>query len=127
MYFDVLHRIGRTNLGFLLVTQRHEPVRLLPASRLIPELALSVGVGPWRPLPLRRFQLLYQTRRFASHDDEPALDALISFDRVPAVETRIGASQQSFHHLRHSGSICARMSAGAAGCASMGRKTPSGD
>src|SRR5207248_5542880 len=65
--------------------------------------ALSVGVGPWRPLPLRRFQLLYQTRRFASHDDEPALDALISFDRVPAVETRIGASQQSFHYLRHSG------------------------
>src|ERR1017187_2559743 len=73
----LLRRIRRANLRLLLVTQRQESVRFPPAIRLIPELALSVGVSPWRPPPLRHFQLLHQARRLAGHDNEPALHTLI--------------------------------------------------
>ena len=42
----LLRRIRRPSLPLLLITQRQEPIRFPPAIRLIPEFALSVGVGP---------------------------------------------------------------------------------
>src|ERR1035437_4499957 len=99
----LIWRIHSAGLRFLLITRDQEPIRFAPAIRLIPEFALPIGVGPWRPLPICRLHLLHQSRRLAGHDNEPAFHTLVRFHRVPAVETRIGARQQRLHHLRHGG------------------------
>src|SRR5271166_2661303 len=46
-----------SGFGFLLIPQSDEPVRASPALRLVPEFALLIGIGAWRALPMRRFQL----------------------------------------------------------------------
>src|ERR1700675_2070378 len=48
-----------SGFGFLLIPQSDEPVRASPALRLVPEFALLIGIGAWRALPMRRFQLFH--------------------------------------------------------------------
>lgn len=74
----------------VVVTQRHKPELRFPSIRLVAELALLVGIGHRRRLPVRFPQLLQQPRRFPRHHHKPAVPLPISFHRFPAIEPRIG-------------------------------------
>ena len=89
-------------LGFrrLFIAQRQEPAGLAPPLRLIEELALAVGIGQRRTLPLRRLQLVYKSRGLARHHDESPLQLLVGFNRLPAVEARIGPCVHDLHCSR---------------------------
>src|SRR5882724_10939286 len=66
-----------SGFGLLLLPQSEEPVRTPPALWWVPEVALFIGIGAWSPLPVRRLQLLQQSRRLSRHYDELAIVSLI--------------------------------------------------
>src|SRR3984893_7516043 len=73
--------------GLLPVPHGDEAICFSPSLRLISKLALIIGIGARRSLPVGRFQLIHQPRRFACRDDELYALALVSLDRLPAIET----------------------------------------
>src|SRR5207245_8970400 len=66
----LLRLVGLAWLRLFLVAQSDEPIGFLPALWLIPEFALTVGVGARGGLPVCGFQLLHQTGGLADRDDE---------------------------------------------------------
>src|SRR5262249_46525587 len=81
----------------LLIAQGNKAVGLTPVLGLIPELALLVGIGLGRGLPVRLLQLLQQRSGLARHEDEASLSFLIRCHGIPAVEASIGTSENLAH------------------------------
>ena len=77
-----------------------EPIGFVPAFRRIVKLALAVGIGARRGLPLGHLQLLYQTPRLASRDDKLHATGLVGDHGIPTIESRIGAGKDPLHLRR---------------------------
>src|ERR1035441_3086046 len=88
-------------LLFVLVAQGQKSVVFFPPLRLVLKLALLVGIGLGRGLPVGRAQLLQQTRRLARHQNEFHLPLFVSLHRLPAIETRVCSCQPSLHSSRN--------------------------
>src|SRR2546427_9006729 len=96
----VLLALSFSVVGLLFVTQSQKAIGLAPSLRLIAKLALPVGIGTRRALPVRSFQFVYQTRGLARHHDEAAAPLLVRFHCFPTVKTRIHPGVDRGHRKR---------------------------
>ena len=99
----------RRRLLLFDVAQGDEPVRMAPPLRLIPEFALTVGIGLRRTGPLRRFQFVDQPRGLARRDDESGSRLLIRLYGFVAIESGIGTRINRLRAFRNGGEYAFQM------------------